>query len=224
MQYYMIPKIMTCPSSPHNPEVMLRDFALENLMKGNYVGCFGGDTFGDAAVYGGGTAGGVFGLVQVNKWPVEQRFGTGKGSTIHGRSRTAPRTRSCSANCCRSAMPSTRRTRLTPPDRTATAAGCRCSPGPAGTSSSPHTTPNSATPDTMMYCDTRIPQNHPDKLYCVQNRTDGNQWAAARSKHSGGVNAAFADGSVRFVPRTRSTQQTWAGMGTKNGGEVVILD
>jgi prepilin-type processing-associated H-X9-DG protein len=75
----------------------------------------------------------------------------------------------------------------------------------------------------MMYCDTRIPQNHPDKLFCQQNRADGNQWAAARSKHSGGVNVAFADGSVRFI-RDSINLQTWQAMGTKAGGEVVAQD
>jgi prepilin-type N-terminal cleavage/methylation domain-containing protein/prepilin-type processing-associated H-X9-DG protein len=222
MQHYMIPKILSCPSSPHNSEVLLRDFALENLKKGNYVGCFGGGTFGDAAVYGGGRFGGVFGLVQVNKWPVEQRFGTGKGSTITGVADGTSNTVMFSEllpfgdalDAANTSHPS---------GSNRDGRGVALLAGPGGAFFLTHTTPNSATPDTMMYCDTRIPQNHPDKLYCVQNRTDGNQWAAARSKHTGGVNAAFADGSVRFV-RDSINPQTWSGMGTKNGGEVVNLD
>jgi prepilin-type N-terminal cleavage/methylation domain-containing protein len=42
----------------------------------------------------------------------------------------------------------------------------------------------------------------------------------ARSYHFGGVNAAFMDGSVRFI--TNSVDQTtWRALGTRNGGEVV---
>ena len=42
---------------------------------------------------------------------------------------------------------------------------------------------------------------------------------AARSGHSQGVNAALADGSVRFV-RNSITLTTWQAMGTSRGGEV----
>ena len=48
----------------------------------------------------------------------------------------------------------------------------------------------------------------------------GQLWAAARSYHSGGVNAAFGDGSVRFV-RDSISAPVWKAMGTKAGGEVV---
>ena len=65
---------------------------------------------------------------------------------------------------------------------------------------------------------------NPDQLPCVTTQqTDGNMFAAARSKHAGGVNAAFADGSVRFITNGIS-QPVWQGMGTKAGGEVVTLD
>ena len=40
----------------------------------------------------------------------------------------------------------------------------------------------------------------------------------ARSYHSGGVNALYMDGSVRFVPNSID-QATWRAMGTRNGGE-----
>lgn len=42
---------------------------------------------------------------------------------------------------------------------------------------------------------------------------------AARSYHPGGINAAFADGSVRFVADTIS-MATWRALGTRAGGEI----
>jgi len=45
----------------------------------------------------------------------------------------------------------------------------------------------------------------------------------ARSKHTGGVNAAMADGSVRFV-RNTITPSTWLAMGSRAGGEVFPND
>ncbi|MDR3635901.1 MAG: DUF1559 domain-containing protein [Isosphaeraceae bacterium] len=45
----------------------------------------------------------------------------------------------------------------------------------------------------------------------------------ARSWHSGGVNACFADGSVKFIKNSVSPM-TWAALGTRAGGEVVSSD
>ena len=42
----------------------------------------------------------------------------------------------------------------------------------------------------------------------------------ASSRHVGGVNALFGDGSVRFVPNAINPA-TWAALGTRDGGEVV---
>ncbi|WP_165066635.1 DUF1559 domain-containing protein [Paludisphaera rhizosphaerae] len=46
---------------------------------------------------------------------------------------------------------------------------------------------------------------------------------AARSKHSGGVNVSFADGSVRFI-KDSINAVTWRALGTKGAGEVVSSD
>ena len=43
------------------------------------------------------------------------------------------------------------------------------------------------------------------------------------SNHPGGVNVAFADGSVRFIKNTVNIQSWWA-LGTRNGGEVISSD
>jgi prepilin-type processing-associated H-X9-DG protein len=44
--------------------------------------------------------------------------------------------------------------------------------------------------------------------------------APPTSRHSGGVNEAYADGSVRFMKNSISLQPWWA-LGTRNGGEVI---
>ena len=45
----------------------------------------------------------------------------------------------------------------------------------------------------------------------------------ASSRHPGGANISFADGSVRFIKSTIN-YGTWQGLGTRNGGEVVSSD
>jgi prepilin-type N-terminal cleavage/methylation domain-containing protein/prepilin-type processing-associated H-X9-DG protein len=57
----------------------------------------------------------------------------------------------------------------------------------------------------------------PDAQIC------GNGIFAARSNHSGGVNACLLDGSVRFV-RDSISLPTWRGLGTRAGGEVLGND
>jgi len=45
----------------------------------------------------------------------------------------------------------------------------------------------------------------------------------ARSRHSGGVNVSFADGSVRFI-KDSINPMTWRALGSRSGGEVVSSD
>jgi prepilin-type N-terminal cleavage/methylation domain-containing protein/prepilin-type processing-associated H-X9-DG protein len=54
----------------------------------------------------------------------------------------------------------------------------------------------------------------------------GGGWLAAStatSNHPGGVNVGMADGSVKFIKDTIS-QQTWWGLGSRAGGEVISAD
>ncbi|MCF0234413.1 MAG: DUF1559 domain-containing protein, partial [Thermoguttaceae bacterium] len=48
------------------------------------------------------------------------------------------------------------------------------------------------------------------------------EYSAARSHHSGGVNAAMGDGSVRFVSETINLD-TWKALSTTQGGETVSM-
>jgi prepilin-type processing-associated H-X9-DG protein len=88
-------------------------------------------------------------------------------------------------------------------------------------------TPNSTSPDRIVG---PCPQTNGDPSYRGPCLTlGGNAWwtpsalnahAAARSKHTGGVNVAMADGSVRFVTNSIAIA-TWRAMGTRSNGEVV---
>jgi prepilin-type processing-associated H-X9-DG protein len=90
-------------------------------------------------------------------------------------------------------------------------------------------TPNSSSPDRPIG---PCPQNQGISSYrapCVS--LGGNAWwtrsavkayVGARSRHTGGVNTAMADGSVRFVPDGIDLT-TWRALGTRSGGEVATL-
>jgi len=67
------------------------------------------------------------------------------------------------------------------------------------------------------------PQNHGDTTYkppCTATGTQAASHAAAFSNHTGGVNVAMGDGSVRFVSNSINIT-AWRAMGTMSGGEVV---
>ena len=75
--------------------------------------------------------------------------------------------------------------------------------------------------------------NHfmPPNAAGCDNTADGNTGGYASvddafppsSNHPGGVNVGFADGSVRFIKDSVNIQ-TWWGIGTRNGGEVISSD
>lgn len=56
---------------------------------------------------------------------------------------------------------------------------------------------------------------------CYRQQYHG--WKAPRSRHGGGVNVLFGDGSVRFMKDTVDTN-AWRAVSTRNGGEVISAD
>jgi prepilin-type processing-associated H-X9-DG protein len=77
--------------------------------------------------------------------------------------------------------------------------------------------PNSSSPDVEnpSYCtDTNDP-------YMPVNCSTNPQVYSARSRHEGGVNTCFCDGSVHFMSNSVSVPLVWQPLGTMNGGEVV---
>ena len=81
-------------------------------------------------------------------------------------------------------------------------------------------TPNASVSDVSPFVPPGGPNPQPfnpaDPPYAQGN----NGHKAARSRHPGGVNVAFADGSVRMI-QDSIAQPTWQAMGTMNGDEVI---
>jgi prepilin-type N-terminal cleavage/methylation domain-containing protein/prepilin-type processing-associated H-X9-DG protein len=66
--------------------------------------------------------------------------------------------------------------------------------------------------------------NDPDhKLPCVGGVSDNNGFAGARSRHAGGVNTLWGDGSVHFVKNSIDAQ-IWIAINSIQGGEIVSAD
>jgi prepilin-type N-terminal cleavage/methylation domain-containing protein len=75
-------------------------------------------------------------------------------------------------------------------------------------------TPNSKTPDTNNNCGSNP---DPINMPCAGG---GNQQAAARSRHTGGVHVLMGDGAIRFVS-SNIDLNTWRGLGTMDGSETI---
>jgi prepilin-type N-terminal cleavage/methylation domain-containing protein/prepilin-type processing-associated H-X9-DG protein len=216
-----IRKFMKCPSAPQS-DVLFSDQSMENLLKGNYVACFGGGGMADAAPGGDQRLRGVFGVVtgaSIKKYPVGSRFGIGQGSAIgqvgDGASNTVMLSEILAIH-----QPDARTSSSAPSGMNRDPRGAMLAPVAGGNTFMGRYPPNSRGTDVLSSCDPAvIPATMPEMM-CTRNIADGSLWASARSKHSGGVNVAMADGSVRFV-RDSINQATWAAMCTANGGEVI---
>ena len=68
-----------------------------------------------------------------------------------------------------------------------------------------------------------MPPNRP--FQCGGDNDDAGRQAGygASSRHPGGVNTLFADGSVKFIKNTVSAQTYWA-LGTRANNEVISSD
>lgn len=80
------------------------------------------------------------------------------------------------------------------------------------------TGPNSSTPDAM-YAGTCLEPKEPGRP-CTE--VEATEYYAARSRHSGGVNASLVDGSVRFVSDSIDLK-TWQNASTIYDGKTVNL-
>jgi prepilin-type N-terminal cleavage/methylation domain-containing protein/prepilin-type processing-associated H-X9-DG protein len=81
------------------------------------------------------------------------------------------------------------------------------------------TRPGSSPPNPGSLCHSQLAQ----MLGCNDQATEGWEYVGTRSRHPGGVNTLFGDGSVRFLKNSISAV-IWVALGTINSGEVISSD
>ena len=185
---------MTCPSHELSREQLDNGTNMEHLARGNYAACYGKGGYGTVMTQNA-TIGGIFGNNSKFR-PTDVRDGTSNTLAI---SEIKYRQRS-------GVGPSFQDTR-----------GTWTYGIMGGNIFSSELGPNSTAPDKVWGC-----RNMPSEgMPCVQTGTPYvTMSAAARSWHTGGVNASFADGSVRFV-RDSIALPVWNSLGSRAGNEVV---
>jgi prepilin-type processing-associated H-X9-DG protein len=194
-----ITKLWRCPSAG-TTDIIYSSFSVEGVRKGNYAANFGAGYFQDAAP--SSNLVGAFGIVSINKYPSQARFGQGTriAEFLDGTSNTTLISEVLATNTSGDWR------------------GVWILPGIGANTFTAFTGPNAADPDVIPACSPE------PTIPCTQLRagppTGGQTFAAARSRHTGGVNASMGDGSVRFVANGINLV-TWRAMATRAGGEVV---
>ncbi|QDT13993.1 hypothetical protein CA12_00610 [Alienimonas californiensis] len=198
------PAALICPSAP-DADQLFGQWELDELSKGNYGANYGTD---DLYSHRSKATAGVFGLnehsISFSGGPKEQ-WGRGMGTRIAEVKDGTTNTVAVSE--------------LLTVDSGKDGRGVWFAGWMGAAAFTAHDAPNSPGTDVVPYCDdSGLKPNDP--MLCEENHDDQYNWAAARSDHSGGVNAAMADGSVQFISETISLE-TWQAICTRAGGEVV---
>jgi prepilin-type N-terminal cleavage/methylation domain-containing protein/prepilin-type processing-associated H-X9-DG protein len=224
---------MRCPSSRLMPNVPYNDdddgtsgMALAHLSKANYVACFGGNTMLYAVPPGCSNPvnpnpelAGLFSMVAIRKEPVGERSGVGTkiGKVADGMSKTVMLSEILTwSETNDRGVPVSESV----PQGNDDWRGAWMIPSVGASAFTGKYPPNSDEPDRIPACGTGL-DTHPDfqSMPCEEDMQSANIWASARSFHSGGVNAAMGDGSVRFVS-DEIEQPVWQAMSTRSGGEI----
>ena len=198
---------MLCPSADRCIQ-LLNVYQLENLSKGNYAACWGAE---DYMSFADPLKAGVFGVVDMKRNFAKDKdpeclgrwkMGWGKGSKPKDITDGLSRTMMCSEVVGWDSQFD---------DRGVWAANAMGSSVYVAKQ-----TPNSGDNDNIPMCDAAIAAG--DVLHCTQDRTNGQVWAAARSRHPGGVVVLYADGSVHFETDQIDPAE-WTALSTRAGEE-----
>lgn len=201
-----------CPSA-EKMTTLLNDYSLESLAKGNYAANFGADTYLSFQTPG---KAGPFGVVMVSGW--EKVTQSEAHASMNGKWKAGPDQGTTIGEIRDGTSNTILASEVLGYNSATDGRGVWTSTTMGGSVFTARTGPNSPTNDHIAICDESIPTSN--ILRCTENRSDGNTYAAARSRHSGGVVAARCDGSVTFITDSINLA-IWQSMCTRNNGEVI---
>ncbi len=209
------PTFLKCPSSPVTSK-LFNGISLEALSKGNYAGSWGS---GNMLSWESTETIGAFGAYFVDQKKIAPADG-GSGDRFQHSQGTRPGdiTDGMSNTVAVSEIIGT--------DGNGAGAnsndlrGVWFNHGMGASIFSAMTTPNARVPDVIPSCDTTISGDSSPYLKCTENNTTADVNAAARSFHTGGVNATMCDGSVRFVSENIDGV-LWKALNTRQNGETI---
>ena len=214
------PAFMICPSAAeltkqHNSATTM----LERLSKGNYAGCFGSDIYRKAIdIKRNANTVGVLSVVMLKDWQraiQREEHDTIRGIWKMGTGQGTP-ARKITDGLSKTLLVS----EVLPFDSEEDVRGVWVCGGMGASSFSTLTTPNSTDADQTPACDPRIGPN--DKRRCDRpSSQSGNEWAAARSDHYGGVVAAHADVSAKFYTDDVDPL-VWRALGSRAGEDAAL--
>ena len=195
------PKMYLCPSADLI-EALYTGWNTDEQSKGNYAANYGSHnlySFKNSATAG------VFGITEVASTDGLAEMGRGKGT----------RFRDVRDGTSNTVMIS----EVIGIDSTRDSRGVWFGGWMGAAAFSAHDGPNAKDTDVVPGCDNGAVDAN-SGLGCTENYTDENTWAAARSEHPGGVNAAMADGSVRFISDSIELS-IWQSLSTRGGSEII---
>jgi prepilin-type processing-associated H-X9-DG protein len=86
--------------------------------------------------------------------------------------------------------------------------------------------PNSPAPDVTIFCGSTpygdVPNNAAANLPCISSGNGSGDYASPRSRHPGGVNALFCDGSVQFI-EDEIDMNVWRNLGWMSDGHTTNI-
>ena len=209
MQYPFI----LCPSATQTKE-LASGFYLEQMAKGNYAANYGADTLRSS--FENPELAGPFISILLKGWERAQRgvqhdsqlgawkMGNSQGTRIRDVTDGTSNTLAVSE--------------VLGVDSPTDGRGAWVCFMPGASSFGARQLPNSSQADRIPICDMTIPFG--DRMRCMQDQATDNVYAAARSAHSGGVNACMVDGSCRFFSDDIELV-VWQALSTKAGGEAI---
>ncbi|QGQ22525.1 DUF1559 domain-containing protein [Gimesia benthica] len=215
---YPLPKFNHCPSSPRDKTLFTDgSYGLEGLAKGNsYAASWGS---GNMLSWESRSTKGAFGCYFTDQGKVsipsggsgdlfQQDKGLMDSDFTDGMSNTVAISEIISADGYGSSD-------------TTDIRGVWMSPAMGATIFSAYNSPNARVADILAACDDTISVTTSPYMNCTEDRSTENVYAAARSYHTGGVNALMADGAVRFISDNIDKNGIWHPLNTVRNGETI---